>query len=66
MASIAAVLMVLALGIIITLIRRRDILHSQRAKESLQSEKQLLHTLMDNLPDVIYFKDRGEPIYPNQ
>src|SRR5262249_52979703 len=29
----------------------------QRADESLSQERYLLHTLMDNLPDLIYFKD---------
>jgi PAS domain S-box-containing protein len=29
----------------------------QRAEEALSQERYLLHTLMDNLPDIIYFKD---------
>src|SRR5262249_51184059 len=29
----------------------------QRAEEALSQERHLLHTLMDNLPDIIYFKD---------
>ncbi len=29
----------------------------QRAEEALSQERCLLHTLMDNLPDTIYFKD---------
>jgi PAS domain S-box-containing protein len=31
----------------------------KRAEESLKEEKHLLHTLLDNLPDAIYFKDRA-------
>ncbi len=35
-----------------------DITDRKRAEEALIDERHLLHTLMDNLPDVIYFKDR--------
>jgi PAS domain S-box-containing protein len=36
----------------------RDISERKRAEESLKEERHLLRTLMDSLPDVIYFKDR--------
>jgi PAS domain S-box-containing protein len=35
----------------------RDITDRKRAEEALIEERHLLHTLMDNLPDHIYFKD---------
>ncbi|MGA2183454.1 MAG: response regulator [Bryobacteraceae bacterium] len=36
----------------------RDVTSSRRMQARLDSERYLLHTLMDNLPDYIYFKDR--------
>ena len=35
-----------------------DITERKRAEEALIEERHLLHTLMDNLPHLIYFKDR--------
>ncbi len=36
----------------------RDITEYKRTQESLQQERNLLRTLIDNLPDLIYFKDK--------
>jgi PAS domain S-box-containing protein len=36
----------------------RDITEPKRAEAALKEERHLLFTLMDNLPDLIYFKDR--------
>jgi PAS domain S-box-containing protein len=35
----------------------RDITERKRAEEDLKAERHLFHTLMDNIPDAIYFKD---------
>jgi len=35
-----------------------DVTEKHRAEEALEYERYLLHMLMDNLPDHIYFKDR--------
>ena len=35
-----------------------DVTERRQAEAALIEERHLLHTLMDNLPDVIYFKDR--------
>jgi len=35
----------------------RDITESKKAEAALMEERHLLRTLMDNLPDLIYFKD---------
>ena len=35
----------------------RDVTERRRAEESVQLERNILRTLIDNLPDLIYFKD---------
>jgi two-component system, sensor histidine kinase and response regulator len=45
----------------------RDITERKIAEESLQHERNLLRTLIDNLPDMIFFKDvEGRYILDNQ
>ena len=39
-----------------------DITERQRAEETLAHEQYLMRTLMDNLPDHIYFKDHASRI----
>ncbi len=41
----------------VVIIQVEDVTESQRAKERLKEERNLLRTLIDNLPDTIYFKD---------
>jgi two-component system, sensor histidine kinase and response regulator len=36
----------------------QDVTEHKRAEEKLTEERNLLHALMDNVPDAIYFKDR--------
>jgi PAS domain S-box-containing protein len=41
----------------LALITARDVRERREAEEALQRERHLLHALMDNLPEGIYFKD---------
>jgi two-component system NtrC family sensor kinase len=41
----------------LALITARDVHERRQAEEALQQERHLLHTLLDNLPEGIYFKD---------
>jgi two-component system NtrC family sensor kinase len=41
----------------LALITARDVRERREAEEALQQERHLLHTLLDNLPEGIYFKD---------
>jgi len=44
----------------------RDITERKRAEEALQNERNLLRTVIDNLPDMIFFKDvKGRYILDN-
>jgi diguanylate cyclase (GGDEF)-like protein/PAS domain S-box-containing protein len=36
----------------------RDVTDRRRAEEEMEKERDLLHQLMDNLPDQVFFKDR--------
>ena len=38
----------------------------KQAEEAVLQERNLLHTLMDTVPDSIYFKDAAEPLHPRQ
>ncbi len=38
----------------------------KQAEETVFQERYLLHTLMDNVPDSIYFKDARGPLHPRQ
>ena len=39
-------------------VNARDITERKRAEEELNRERDLLHLLMDNLPDLVFFQDR--------
>ncbi len=45
-------------GQMVGLINSRDITERKRAEEALEEQRNLLRTVIDNLPDAIYVKDR--------
>ena len=43
-----------------------DVSDREHAEQALDLERYLLHSLMDNIPDSVYFKDRDEPLPAHQ
>ncbi|HLI30399.1 MAG TPA: CHASE3 domain-containing protein [Terriglobia bacterium] len=52
--TIAALLLLAASGMVVA----ADLVKRKRAELELDRERGLMHALMENIPDVIYFKDR--------
>ncbi len=44
----------------------REVAERQKAEEDAGRERDLLHALMDNAPDLIYFKDTGFAVHASQ